>query len=80
MRDEFPDLGLPDGWVCKVELKEDAEGRFSGKAELRQGHDARCVFVLAQQLTRDAVLERLKVRTDQFIAEWQTRRPSSPEK
>jgi hypothetical protein len=31
------------------------------------------VFVLAQLPTREAVFERVKIRADQFIQEWQTR-------
>jgi hypothetical protein len=73
MADELPDLGLPHGWTCWPELKQNAEGAFMGKAELRQGSASRCVFVIAQQPTREAALARLKLRADHFIEEWEIR-------
>lgn len=69
---EVPDLDLPPGWSCWLELKDD-EGACSGKAELREGRETRCVFVLAQTPTREEVLSRLQLRADHFINEWRAR-------
>jgi hypothetical protein len=69
------DLNLPEGWSCWVELQQTLEGAYFGKAELRQGYTQRCVLVIAQQLTREAVLERLKCRAEHFILEWNSRPP-----
>lgn len=74
-----PDLDLPDGWTCWLELNQNNEGTCYGKAELRQGRETRCVFVLAQQSTRQAVLERLQFRADHFIDEWHGRSLDGPE-
>ena len=66
------DLNLPEGWSCWVELQT-LEGAYFGKAELRQGNTQRCILVIAQQLTREAALERLKCRAEHFIQEWSDR-------
>lgn len=65
-------LNLPAGWTCWLELKND-DGMCSGKAELREGRETRCVLVLAQKPTREEVLSRLQQRADHFIEEWQPR-------
>lgn len=65
-------LNLPTGWTCWLELKND-DGMCSGKAELREGRETRCVLVLAQKPTREEVLSRLQQRADHFIEEWQAR-------
>lgn len=67
------DLDLPEGWSCWFELQQSAEGACSGKAELREGNEPRCVLVIAQQPTREAVIERLKFRADYFVGEWRMR-------
>lgn len=67
------DLDLPAGWKCYVTLTQNAEGAFFGKAELRQGGEARCVFVIAQQHSREAARVRLQCRVDHFIQEWEAR-------
>uniref|UniRef100_UPI000D37E1C0 hypothetical protein n=1 Tax=unclassified Variovorax TaxID=663243 RepID=UPI000D37E1C0 len=73
MTPERPDFDLPEGWTCWVELTQAPEGTFGGKAELRQGRVQRCVFVLAQQPTREAALERVKFRARHFVDEWASR-------
>ena len=65
-------LNLPTGWTCWLGLKND-DGMCSGKAELREGRETRCVLVLAQKPTREEVLSRLQQRADYFIEEWQAR-------
>lgn len=44
-----------------------------GRAELQQGRERRCVFVLTQQPSREVAFERVKVRADHFIQEWRMR-------
>jgi hypothetical protein len=73
MNGNIPEFGLPDGWTGSVELQKSADGCFAGKAELREGRDARCVFVLTQQPTREAAYARAKVHAEQFVAEWALR-------
>ncbi|WPG38343.1 hypothetical protein [Variovorax sp. EBFNA2] len=67
------DLDLPAGWSCWLELQQSSEGTCSGKAELREGHEPRCVLIIAQQPNREAVIERLKFRADYFVGEWRMR-------
>lgn len=67
------DIDLPEGWSCWLELQQSPEGAYSGKAELREGHERRCVLVIAQQPTREAVIERLRFRADYFVGEWRMR-------
>lgn len=67
------DLDLPAGWSCWLELQPSSEGTYSGKAELREGSEPRCVLVIAQQPSREAVIERLKFRADYFVGEWRLR-------
>ncbi|WP_143072686.1 MULTISPECIES: hypothetical protein [unclassified Variovorax] len=67
------DLDLPAGWHCDVVLTQNFEGAVSGKAELRQGREARCVFVIAQQGSREAAQARLQFRIDHFVREWEAR-------
>ena len=71
------DITLPEGWTCWVELQQTLEGDYFGKAEIRQGNSQRCVLVIAQQLTREAVLERVTYRAEHFIQEWNGR-PAPP--
>ncbi|EJL71925.1 hypothetical protein ACCC97_18840 [Variovorax sp. Varisp85] len=73
MTHEFSDFDLPEGWTCQVDLKKAPEGTYAGKAELRQGRVQRCVFVLAQQPSREAALERVRFRARFFVDEWMTR-------
>lgn len=73
MADELSVGDLPNGWACWLELTKAPEGGFSGKGELRQGHATRCVFILTQHPTRDAAVERLRVRAKDFIADWSAR-------
>jgi hypothetical protein len=73
MSQETTDFELPEGWTCWVDLEQAPEGTFAGKAELRQGRVQRCVFVLAQQPSREAALERVKFRARYFVDEWMTR-------
>ncbi|MDQ0083851.1 hypothetical protein J2W35_004217 [Variovorax boronicumulans] len=68
------DFNLPEGWTCRLDLKETLEGTYAGKAELRQGRVQRCVFVLTQQPSREAALERVRFRARYFVDEWTTRR------
>lgn len=70
------DLDLPEGWSCWLELQQSPEGAYSGKAELREGNDPRCVLVIAQQPNREALIERLKFRADYFVGEWRMRQGS----
>lgn len=72
MHKETPEIHLPEGWTCWLELQDD-DGTCSGKAELREGRETRCVLVLAQQPTREEVLRRLQLRADHFIRDWQVR-------
>ena len=74
---KIPDFDLPEGWTCWVDLKEAPEGTYTGKAELRQGREQRCVFVLAQQPSREAALERVRFRAKFFVDEWVTRPQNS---
>lgn len=69
---ETSNIDLPVGWTCWLELK-DEDGACSGKAELREGREIRCVLVLAQKPTREEVLRRLQLRAARFIDEWQAR-------
>lgn len=73
MATNYEDFDLPEGWSCRVELKQELEGTFGGRAELWWGHTQRCVFVLAEQPSREIALVRMKARIDQFIQEWNTR-------
>lgn len=73
MAHKFSDFDLPEGWTCQVDLKKAPEGTYAGKAELRQGRVQRCVFVLAQQPSREAALERVRFRARFFVDEWMTR-------
>lgn len=77
MTTDVPGLDLLPGWQCSIELKQNAEGAYFGKAELRQGSEVRCVFVLARQASREAVFARLKVRAHYFIQEWEARAATS---
>lgn len=70
MTQELPDFDLPEGWTCWVDLTQAPEGTYTGKAELRQGREQRCVFVLAQQPSREAALERVRFRAKYFVDEW----------
>ena len=70
------DLDLPVGWHCDVVLAQNADGAVSGKAELRQGRETLCVFVIALQGSREAAQARLQFRADQFIQEWEARAAS----
>lgn len=74
MSTDDPDLGLPATWQCGLQLKRNAEGTYAGKAELRHGREIVCVFVIAQQPTKEAALSRLKFRAEHFISEWETRK------
>jgi hypothetical protein len=74
MTQDPADFNLPEGWTCRVDLEETLEGTYTGKAELRQGRVQRCVFVLTQQPSRDAALERVRFRARYFVDEWTTRR------
>jgi hypothetical protein len=67
------DLDLPEGWSCSVELQQTPEGAYVGKAALRQGHTQRCVLVIAQQLTQEAAITRMKYQAGQFIEDWNSR-------
>lgn len=67
------DLDLPVGWECYVTLTQNADDAFVGKAELRQGGEARCVFVIAQQESRETARARLQFRVNHFIQEWESR-------
>ena len=73
MRNASTKFDLPGGWSCRVELKPDIDGAISVKAELLQKRDIRCVFVLANQPTPKAALDRTKRRAGEFIAEWESR-------
>lgn len=69
-------INLPAGWQCDVALTQNADGAFFGKAELRQGREARCVFVIAQQPSREAARARLQLRAGHLIQEWEARATS----
>jgi len=73
MSDEIPKIELPQGWDCRVELKPDSDGALAATAQLLQGREVRCVFVLAKQPSRDAALQRIAERADKFISEWKVR-------
>lgn len=74
MTHKLPDFDLPEGWTCSMDLKEAPEGTYAGKAELRQGRVQRCVFVVAQQPSREAALERVRFRARYFVDEWMAQR------
>lgn len=71
-----PAPDLPRGWKCTVELTENVEGAVSGKAELRQDGESRCIFVISQQASRETAYARLQFRADHFIQEWEARSSS----
>ena len=70
MPDEPSPFDLPDDWSCIVELVDAPDGASSGKAELQELRQTRCVFVVTRQPSREAALERLKFRAHHFIEEW----------
>lgn len=63
---------LPGGWRCNLVLRQ-VKGAVEGGAELLEGTVPRCLFVMPQLPSREAMVERVKSKSENFILDWAAR-------
>jgi hypothetical protein len=64
---------LPPGWSCNVELAQNTDGAYAGRAVVTLEGVERCVLLISQQPSEAAALERISIRAQYFISEWMSR-------
>lgn len=60
---------LPDGWTSRIDIKQTANGRYAGVAELSLQGLKWGVLVFMQQPSLEAALARVRLRASQFARE-----------
>jgi len=66
-------IDLPDPWTGSLKLEQTPSGAYVGMARLSLRGVPRCVLVITPQLSWDAAMERVRLRTSHFVREWTAR-------